>query len=273
MASAILPMHYPTLQTSPVSEAPIKPEGPADFFPAVCLKSHWDPTQILKRTLPTQHLPQVTDFRPWSKVCMEYTTAGPMQEAPKVGSSAFLPSGGQFYPNSRYVGSIDSESQLRRLDRPLGLCDSKQWEPAADGDMFNSRILLPNRKTVDPMRVEELAYPKALLRSGPYACREEQDRINVALASDSLFNNATKQERYKRMGKLTKPAAPTEVLKAAPERLRPDLSFDAGPFEAAPGSYEASARLQRDALVNKAMTPEQQQAQKFKEEEEKRKRA
>lgn len=208
----------PRLQTSPVATLPLGSQGPADFFPPVCLQSHWDPTQILKRTLPDRYVPQALDFRPWTRVCMSYTTAGAAEPAPTVSESVVLPTGGQFYPASRYAGAVDAESQLRRLDRPLGTCEAKQWEPNQQGDMFNSRILVPLTRTVaDPTQIEELAYPRALLRSGPYECREKQDRINVALASDYLFNNATKQDRYKLMGKPAKPAPPAEYLRGVDE--------------------------------------------------------
>jgi hypothetical protein len=93
--------------------------------------------------------------------------------------------------------------------------------------MFNSRILVPDR-TIDPTKIQELAYPKALLRSGPYDCRAENDAYAIKTSSDYLFNNATKQDRYKQMNKATKPAAPTDPLKAAPENLRPDLLLNAG---------------------------------------------
>ncbi len=208
----------PRLKTSPVAEMPLRSEGPVDFYPPVCLKSHWDPTQILKRTLPDRYVAQALDFRPWTRVCLRYTTAGPEEAAPTVRDDVVLPSGGQFYPAERYAGAIDAESQLRRLDRPLGTCDTKQWEPNAAGDLFNARVLLPARsQPPSSAMVEELAYPRALLRSGPYDCRAEQDRVNVALVGGTMFNAATKQERYKRMGKPAAPAPPTEYLRGVQE--------------------------------------------------------
>jgi hypothetical protein len=48
---------------------------PARSF-LVCLKTHWDPTMILRHSLPTQHLTMPMDPRPWTRICMEYTTAG-----------------------------------------------------------------------------------------------------------------------------------------------------------------------------------------------------
>ncbi len=42
----------------------------------------------------------------------------------------------------------------------------------------------------------EVAYPSALMSAGPYPCRYENDTKNMGL-SDRLFNNATKQDKYK----------------------------------------------------------------------------
>jgi len=92
---------------------------------------------ILRRTLPTQHVAQTLDPRPWAKICLQYTTTGEDVPAPQVGPEVVLPSGGQFYPASRYSAAIDSESQLRRLDRPLGTCEGDQYVPPETGDMFN----------------------------------------------------------------------------------------------------------------------------------------
>ncbi len=254
--SATPPMHYPREGGSPVYDLPFKNEGPTDFFPPVCLKTHWDPTAILRHTLPSggRSMALPLDPRPWTRVCMEYTTAGEQERAPDVPAGMVLPSGGQFYPPGRYQAAIDEESQLRRLDRPLGTCEGNQWEPSLRSDMFNSRILVPDRAPpADPLRVHEIAFPKALLRSGPYDCREANDRAAIAMTSDFVFNNATKQDRYKKMGKETRPAAPSGTLQAAkPAELRPDLDFRGRP-EYVAGSYgaqaaEQRARLQADAV-------------------------
>jgi hypothetical protein len=150
---------------------------------------------ILRRTLPTQHVGQALDPRPWTKVCLQYTTAGEDVPAPSVPASAVLPSGGQFYPASRYAAAINDESALRRLDRPLGTCDDEQFYPDPRGDMYNGRLLVPESAAVSK-RVAEVAYPSALMSAGPYPCRYENDTKNMGL-SDRLFNNATKQDKYK----------------------------------------------------------------------------
>lgn len=262
------PLEYPRERGSPAWELPLASEGPADFFPPVCLKSHWDPTRILARTLPDQRVAQPLDPRPWTRICMEYTTAGGQEPAPAVAASTVLPSGGQFYPPTRYQAAVDAESQLRRLDRPLGIPEKDQWEPTLGSDMYDPKKLVPREQNWrTATRVQELAYPRALLRSGPYDCREQEDMKAIRLTSGYLFNNATKQDRYKTTGKDAKPAAPAYPLEAVTKALRPDLDFSAVQPEwqrqTAPGaepsrSYEAAAAEQRRILATEATTPEQQ---------------
>lgn len=211
-----LPSNVPTAGGSPLHTQPLNSEGPTPFFPPVCLQSHWDPTQILKRTLPAGHISLPTDPRPWTRICMEYTTAGDNDAAPRVNPDIVLPPGGSRYPYDLYANAIASESELRRLDRPLGTCEQKQWEPTLRSDMYDAQKLVPKRSTPsDPTRISEISFPRALLRSGPYDCRASADAMNVAMASDYMFNNATKQDRYKLMGKPVKAAAPTKSLSAS----------------------------------------------------------
>lgn len=192
---AVPPRSFPRNNGTPVQTYPFGNVGPDPFFPPVCLRTHWDPTMILRHTLPQQHVALPTDPRPWTRICLQYTTAGTNEPAPLVDTSVVLPSGGQFYPPTRYQESIDNESRLRRLDRPLGTCEAEQYEPNPNGDLFRAKALVPERKQPDSRFISELEYPQALLRAGPYKCREEADQINLA-RSPLLFNNATKQERY-----------------------------------------------------------------------------
>jgi len=177
---------------------PIKPSTTKPFFPPVCLKSHWDPTAMLRRIVPqgpSQPLP--LDFRPWVKVCMDYTTSAPTEKAPMPPQGTVFGPGGAFYPPGRYSQAIGDESLLRRLDRPLGTCETDQYEPNTNGDMFNNRILVPESGPTTSRMVSELAQPQALLQTpGGYICRSQDDRRNVARAQQ-LFNNPTKQQRYR----------------------------------------------------------------------------
>ena len=118
-------------------------------------------------------------------------------------------------------------------------------------------------------RVQELAYPRALLRSGPYECREQEDVKAIRMTSGYLFNNATKQDRYKSTGKDAKPSAPAYPLEAVAKALRPELDFSAvepewqrppQPGQEPARSYEAQAAEQRRVLAAEGTTPEQQRA-------------
>jgi len=194
-------MNYPKERGSLVGTTPTVSEGPNPFHPAMCIKSHWDATAILRKTLPSEHIGQALDPRPWARICMEYTTTGEDSPAPPVDPSAVLPSGGQFYPISRYMSAIDDESRLRRLDRPLRICEDDQFQPNANGDMYNSRLLVPTRRSPTNAMVEEIAFPKVLMTAGPYDCRDQMDKQNINL-SGKMFFNATKQDKYKLMGKV-----------------------------------------------------------------------
>jgi hypothetical protein len=193
--------NHPLESGSLTNKANFSNEGPRPFFPPVCLRTHWNPTKIIERTLPNEYVPQALDPRPWVKVCLEYTTSGENGPAPDISSSAVLPMGGSVYPTSRYTDAIDNESALRRLDRPLGTCDEDQYYPNRGGDMFNQRILVPYRVTADPSKISELALPRVARPIREYECRAKDDVVNTAL-STRRFNNTTKQDRYKLLGKV-----------------------------------------------------------------------
>lgn len=198
------PPNYPRERGSPVGTSDITSEGPSPFYPAVCLKTHWDPTAILKRTLPTEYVPQALDPRPWTKICLDYVTTGENSPGPNVPASVVLSaSGGDGArgPANRYLEAIDNESLLRRMDRPLGTCDDEQFLPNIQGDMYNSRVMKPQIQNVNPRMISEVAFPKVLMSMGPYDCREQNDELNISL-SPRLFNNTTKQDKYKLVGKV-----------------------------------------------------------------------
>jgi hypothetical protein len=88
----------------------------------------------------------------------------------------------------------------------------QQYEPNQRGDMYVPNRLVPDRvQEPSTDMVKELAMPKALLRAGPYDCRLEADKDNWA-RSTSLFNNATKQQRYNQ-GFKTKQLQPNQAAK------------------------------------------------------------
>lgn len=176
---------------------PFDNKGPSPFFPPVCLKTHWDPTARLRHILPDRPMTTALplDFRPYTKICMQYTTSGPMEMPPTPSDDVVYPPGGDFYPPARYSSSIDNESQLRRLDRRLGTCEGDQWTPNMRGDMFKANMLVPDRGKPESRFIQDLAYPQALIRAGPYNCREEADAVNMKRSNKTFFN-ATKQDRY-----------------------------------------------------------------------------
>lgn len=198
MSSAVQPinpMGTPFERGSAVESYPMQGSTTTPFFPPVCLKSHWDPTRIYARSVPTSQVPLPLDFRPYTKVCLEYRTSAVEQRPPEISDNVVFPMGGEVYPPNRYINSIDKESQLRRLDRPLGTCDEKQYVPPMNGDMYKDRMLVPESKMPTSKFVNELSMPQALLRTGAYGCRAEADQRNWD-RSPRLFNNSTKQDRY-----------------------------------------------------------------------------
>lgn len=168
-----------------------------NMVPPVCLRSHWDPEQIIRRTLPTSSLTLPLDPRPWTKVCMTYTTSSDFEEAPRPPNNLVLPSGGTFYPPSRYKEGINDESRLRRLDRPLGVCEKEQFIPSYTGSLYLPNSTVSQREHVSDRFVEELSFPKACMRTSEYDCRENAQKEAWA-RSPRPFNNATKQDRYLR---------------------------------------------------------------------------
>lgn len=197
MAIAVPPENYPRLHGTPVAEVTAVEPTTATTYPPICEKTHWDPTQVFRRTVPNAHIAVPVDFRPWTKVNTEYRTTGPVEAPPWVPDSVVLPSGGAVFPPQRWSAHIDDESAVRRLDRPLTkLCDSRPYIPPMTGDMFQQHVLLPENRSAPTQFVQELAMPKALLRAAPYPCRAQADRYNMSRSSGRLFNNATKQDRY-----------------------------------------------------------------------------
>lgn len=185
--------NIPTYDTAehPASYPIENAENP-NLFPPVCLRSHWDPEMIIRRSLPSARVSLPLDPRPLTKVCMEYVTDAPFEMAPKVPDSLVFPSGGVFYPPTRYRAAVDRESELRRLERPLGLCEDAQFTPQKN--MFTPNATVPDRGVQNDRFIQELAFPMALMRSGTYECRRENDLEAIAL-NDKMFNNATKQNR------------------------------------------------------------------------------
>lgn len=165
-----------------------------NLFPPVCLKTHWDPTQMLRHILPQQRVGLPEDFRPLVKVCKQYVTSAPAIEAPMPPTNMVFPTGGSFYPPGRYSESIDKESSLRTLNNRLDKwCPTTEYIPSLDSTMYVAGSTIPDRNVTT--FVNELSMPQALLRTDIYTCRSANDTKNFD-RSGRIFNNPTKQDRY-----------------------------------------------------------------------------
>lgn len=183
----------PTYQTAEhAAEFPIQSAENPNLFPPVCLRSHWDPEMIIRRSLPSVRVSLPIEPRPLTKVCMQYVTDSPFEMAPRPPDSLVFPSGGAVYPPTRYRNAIDRESLLKGLDRPLGTCEQKQFTP--EYDMYTPNSTVPDRGKPNDRFIQELAFPMALMRTGTYDCRRNND-IEAMSANQKMFNNATKQNR------------------------------------------------------------------------------
>lgn len=167
-----------------------------NLFTPVCLKTHWDPTEMLRHIIPQQKVGLPQDFRPWVKVCKNYVTSGPAIMAPMPPNNMVFPMGGEFYPPGRYSANIDKESILRTLDHPLDKwCPATKYIPTQESNMYIPGSTVPDRKPTSDAFVSELAMPQALLRTDIHTCRSEND-TKYFNRSIRLFNNHTKQDRY-----------------------------------------------------------------------------
>ena len=167
----------------------------SQMFPPVCLKTHWDPTAMIRRILPHQLVALPQDPRPLVRVCKQYKTSGPAEVAPMPPSHMVFPTGGQFYPPGRYASHIDNESILRTLDQPLNKWGDARYIPEENSTMYVAGSTVPDRQPLSNAFVAELAMPQALLRTDERTCRSENDSRYFE-RSGRLFNNPTKQDRY-----------------------------------------------------------------------------
>jgi Tfp pilus assembly protein PilE len=169
-----------------------------------CAPKHWDPTMVYRYTVPeiygVQALPM--DPRPWTKICLQYVNSGPAEYAPAPPSDMVFTGAGTAKPPTRYLQAIDSESQLRRLDRPLnndlltkGQCRSTQYTLPQNSDALQQYVLLPPQTAPQSSMARELADPAVLERNGQYKCSEEA-MICSLKGAPRYFLNATKQNRY-----------------------------------------------------------------------------
>lgn len=186
------------------------PKTTAGAFPPACLRTHWDPTMVVKHVLPDFYLAGVLDPRPASKICFAYhhSSAGdaplPIQPpptlpptppqflgglhrpAPTVGGKVFPP-GGAAEINFPYRGfRADVETDVLRIDEPLTKCAEKRYIPPQG---------VPAARDFTDVVEGSTPPPPPEVLGGPHAgCREADDAAAWA-RSDRLFFNPTKYDR------------------------------------------------------------------------------
>lgn len=188
------------------SEFPIKNDTTLDpKLIHYCAPKHWDPTMVFRYSVPGgmegTSLPLPMDPRPWVKINQAYVNSGAAEPAPRVPASFVIPGAGQFYPPGRYAESIDKESVLERLDRPLnhdlmpGGCFAKQFILPETSDVYQQWSLLPPQIAPKSKMVRDLADPPVLERKGQYACSEQAMACGL-MGAKRFFNNATSLTKY-----------------------------------------------------------------------------
>jgi hypothetical protein len=160
-----------------------------------CLKS--DPTLIARfHSFPDALIPDGVPRDPAApaKICLGYRTAWPQEDvdaADMVDTErehpqfAFSPGG----PGTPY--QIEVESQLRRLDQPLGKC---QAVLPMDAPLFRNTVAPPPPMNVSPA-VQNASNPVAaiLVAGDREDCRGAADAVATAM-SGRWLNNPTRQD-------------------------------------------------------------------------------
>jgi hypothetical protein len=186
------------------------PRTTDEAFPPACLRTHWDPTMVVKHVLPDFYAAQALDPRPASRICFAYhhSSAGdaPLPAEPRSSVPATPPQflGGPHRPAAPNSGKVfppggaaergfpyrgfnpDAETDILRVDEPATKCAEKRYIPPngvpAPHDFTN--ILEGSQPPQEPS-----------VLMGPHAgCREEDDAAAWA-RSDRLFFNPTRYDR------------------------------------------------------------------------------
>lgn len=185
------------------------PRTAAEAFPPACLRTHWDPTMVVKHVLPDTYAAGYLDPRPASKICFAYhhSSAGdatlPMEPRSTLpptppqflggpqrpagpGPRAWPPGGAAELSFPQRGFKPDVETDVLRIDEPLTRCAEKRYIPPqgipAARDFTN--II---EGSDPPAQPEVLGGPRA-------GCREADDAEAWA-RSDRLFFNPTKYDR------------------------------------------------------------------------------
>ena len=188
------------------------PATPSDAFPPACLRTHWDPTMVVKHVLPDSHMaaPQTYDPRPATRDCFFYNTGapagggpaptladpreglpptpaqflgGPHRPAPSVGSGVFPPGGAASlsFPYSGFKPAV--ETDLLRVDEPATKCAGGRYIPAGG---------------VPPANISDRRVPGSVPPREPVAPYSEcwaEDDAAAWSRSSRLFFNPTRYDR------------------------------------------------------------------------------
>ena len=178
-----------------------------------CLKE--DPTRIARlHTFSDAWIPEGVPLDPAasSKICLDYRTAWPL-EYRSDGEQETMVLTEMSHPQFAFratvggpatVRQVDVESQLRRLDQPLGRC---QATLADDAPLYRNTVAPPVPPPgAVPAGVQNATNPIAVILQGPEVCRPEADAVAVAL-SGRRFNNPTRQDTMR----MAQPFAPPGV--------------------------------------------------------------
>lgn len=186
------------------------PRTTAQAFPPACLRTHWDPTMVVKHVLPDFYAAQPLDPRPASKICFEYHHSsagdaplpaaplqpppptppqflgGPHRPTPPAGGMVFPPGGAAElgFPYSGFKPNV--ETDVLRIDEPLTKCAEKRYIPHNGTPAARDFTTVVEGSSLPP-RHEVLG--------GPHAGCREADDVAAWARSDRLFFNPTKYDR------------------------------------------------------------------------------
>jgi len=198
-------------------------EGPrtlAEAYPPICLRTHWDPSMLVRHVLPEQLFPYTQQLDPrWAtKVCTAY-----YEESPGDGALAtdtpensripvppallmserrpiltplgapYLPPGGtasRSFPYKAYQQHVNAESDVLRLDEPLTKCASERYLPSKQdiAMTMDARTVPGSPASMYPAMTKTMQITKIA------GCREEDDREAWNRSARPFFN-PTKYDR------------------------------------------------------------------------------
>ena len=189
------------------------PRNTAEAFPPACLRTHWDPTMVVKHVLPDFRIGgELMDPRPAAKICFQYhhTSAGdaplkgefqyevpptplqflggPHRPQPAGGRGGTIPVGGAAslgFPYKNYRAGV--ETDLLRVDEPLTKCAEKRYIPVGGTPA-------PSISTNVVPGSEPIQKPEVLDAHKTTGCRAADDAAAWA-RSDRLFFNPTRYDR------------------------------------------------------------------------------